>query len=72
MGGDEFVVRCEGPILLAGPPLDHGNGVYTVSYTVDTESPLFASAFQVRNVIQFSVMLQNPRQGRQSPWGGGE
>jgi hypothetical protein len=61
VGGDEFIVHSVGPVVIQGPPHDHGNGVYTVTYTVDAESPQFATAFQVRNVIQIDVALQNPR-----------
>ena len=61
IGGDTFVVHTAGPVHVNGQPIDHGNGVYTVSYSVDTDSHMFASAFQVRNVIQIDVSFVNPR-----------
>ncbi len=61
VGGDVWSVNCVGPVHIVGAPRDHGNGVYTVSYEVNTEHHLFASAFQHRNVVRIEVALVNPR-----------
>ncbi len=57
LGGDTWFVHLTGPLRLTREPIDHGNGVYTVSYVVDTEHPDFASGLAKGSV---SVNLVNP------------
>ena len=71
IGGDSWIVNAAGPVQL-GDIVDHGNGTYTVSYTVDTEDASFTSARGVPT-IELEVALSNegfpyPRSVKGSPF----
>lgn len=60
VGGDSFEITILGPGL-ANPIIDNGDGTYTVSYDIDTQSAVFKSASVVKPpTLELHIALNNP------------